>query len=655
MPPLVCILVCAGMAAGPPLPRDVLESPFGIVCPWAEVGASGMGAVWCRCGGGATSLGDWPGIQPSADVFAWGAADGEMGRYEADSLVPAPILSYTPDWASRAPGTTDPRSRPPVDLWDYYRFCREISRRYAGRVWFWEIWNEPNIGFFEGTTSEYADMVKAGACGVLAGDPKAYVVFGGMAGVDRPFLDLCYQHGVAPYFDVMACHPYQWGAVFDYRWFFEKLTTCRRAMDDRGDPGKPMWLNELGWSTGDAAITEDVQARLLVQCYVSAIARRDLGVERVFWFCVKDWGGPGYGLYADDSRKKPAWYAYQTMARSLRGLKCIGTVAAGDAARAYAFGAEGQADAVLVLWSADAGEHPADLALAKEPTRAWDIAGKDIPAGQWGGGRLKLTARPAPVYIQAPLSALGGLAEVRPLRIGLPDPGRRSPVWVSLYPQRGCEMPWLCRGRMTTLAGRLFNASGRQAAGTVTVALARPDGRALGKASAPVAAAPGTDAVFSLSVPCPGGAPDEAVLRVTPNLAGARADALTIAALCGDGPTISFLANSHIERQMYLQPDPDCGCSESVRFGKRWVYRLPVALDGAARVRMRVGAHMAQAWSVAWSQDGKAWQDLMHGASALDWRQATIPALKAGALYLKCEGSNQQVGEVRVTLAPAAP
>ncbi len=651
---LAMTAVFAIYLAGPPLPREVMESPFGIVCPWMDVGKGGMGAVWCRCGGGATSLGDWPGMQPLADVFRWDDADSEMTRYDQQSLVPTPILSYTPEWASRAPGIADPRSRPPVDLWDYYRFCRAISARYAGRVWFWEIWNEPNIGFFEGTISDYADMVKAGACGVLAGSPTVYVIFGGMAGIDRPFLDRCYQHGVRDFFDVMACHPYQWGATFNDRWFFEKLKNCRAVIDAQRDPGKPIWLNELGWSTGDAAITEDIQARLLVQCYVSAMSRRDLGIQRIFWFAVKDWGGPGYGVYADDSRKKPAWYAYQTMATSLHGMKCLGPVTTGEGVRAYAFAPDEGDRAVVVLWSADAETHETSLSLRAKPTRAWDLLGKDLPLGEVVGGKLALRATPAPVYIETVRGDLAGLRPVTALAIPLPDPARRTPAWISVYPQGGCDLPWLWRGRNTVLGGRLFDATARPLRGTVMAQLVDDAGKVLCTARTPVAAETMTDARFSLDVPCPATAPAEAVLKVTADVAGAKLCGLALHVLVADGPTISFLANSHLERMMYVQPDAKGGCSESMRFGSEWVYKLPVPFEGQARVRMLVGANAAAQWGVTWSADGKSWHDLMAGASWPDWHEKTADGLKPGSLYLKCAGKDEQVGEVRVTFVPTA-
>ncbi|MCX7598965.1 MAG: hypothetical protein N2512_08890, partial [Armatimonadetes bacterium] len=122
--------------------------------------------------------------------------------------------------------------------------------------------------------------------------------------------------------------------------------------------------------------------------------------------------------------------------------------------------------------------------------------------------------------------------------------------------------------------------------------------------------------------------------------------------LVGDGPTVNFLANSHLERNLYLQPESQSGCSESVRFGTKWVYRLAVPYACRAVVKMNVGAHQAGPWSVAWSQDAKEWQPLMSGRSDREWQSATVEDLKAGSLYLKCEGEDQQVGAVRVTFIP---
>jgi len=647
----VLLLLCAMSAFAGPLPDDVMDSPFGIVNPWPEVGAEGMGAVWCRCGGGSTQLGDWPRNEPMPGVFRWDSAESEWdGYYVKEKLAVAPILSYTPGWASCAMrGQGTPRSRPPRDLWDYYRFCRAISERFKGRIWFWEVWNEPNIGFFEGTVAEYADLVKAAAAGVQAGSPEAYVVFGGMAGVDRPFLDRCYQYGVRDFFDVMAAHPYQWGQVFDDRWYFEKLTNLCADMKRWDDLGKPVWLNEVGWSTGNSKISDDDQARLLVQSYVSSMARTDLGVQRIFWFCVKDWGGPNYGLFAENGAKKPGWHAYRAMVQRLTGMKSWGRVRVPEGVRAYAFTDVDRQRCMVVLWSKDLGTRGIELPVATVPLAAWDIKGDEIPVPAVSEGKLSIDATPAPVYLLWKTADIASLVdEIEPLAIDLPDPARRSPVWVSLYPQQGSSLPWLWRGRDTELRGRLFNASETPFDGSVTVTVTDSEsGEEVGRRSVAVSAKPMTDATFTVALGCSEDAPSTLRLDVSAE-GGVTAPPLRITALVGDGPVVNFLANSHLERSWYLEPDAESGCAESVRFGSEWVYQIPVPKDADATVSMDVGAHQAAHWTVAWSQDKKAWQPLLDGDSNRAWHSGQIEGLKRGALYLRCQGKNQQVGEVRV-------
>lgn len=639
----------------PPLPPGASESPFGICNPWPEVGPQGMGASWCRGGGGSTALGDWPRTQPLPGVFCWEAADRELQMYEREGLVPCPILSYTPAWASRAPGIPEADKRPPLRLWDYFHFCQETAARYAGRVHFWEIWNEPNIGFFQGTTADYTDLLKTGALGVGAGNSQAFIIFGGMAGVDQPFLELCYQHGVADYFDIMAAHPYQWGRVLDDGWLFHKLDTLRAVMQAWKDASKPIWINEIGWSQSESRLTEQDQARLLVQSYVSAIARRDLGVERVFWYCVKDWGKPDYGVYADDGRKKLAWHAYQTMARSLQGRKCIGQLPVDPAVRAYVFAGQ-NAEAVIVLWSADLQVRSVSLPLKSAPARVWDMCGAPLPSPPAAQGEIRLPVPPEPIYVQASRPDGREMTEIKPLQIMLPAPQRRPRGWLNIYPQPGCEQPWLWRGRAVTLQGRLFNASPQRVQGEIRLAIVDNKPQRCGTpAKTSVAVGPWADAQFRLSVFCPPEAPEEVTLLATAHLDKLRLPPLQVRALVGAGPTINFFANSFLEHQLYLQPEAQSGCAESVRFGTRWIYRLPVPFLGHARVQMDVGAHKAGPWSVAWSADGRQWQKLMAGRSERQWQAATIEHVPAEYLYLKCEGEDQQVRAVRVTFIPVSP
>jgi len=634
------VVLCLPALAAPI--RGGADSPFGIVCPWPEVGQ--IGAPWIRCGAGATQLGNWPVLEPERGRYDWGPADAELATWGGEGLIFAPILGYTPAWAST--GAKSEASYPPGDLADFARFAEAISRRYAGRVGTWECWNEPNIEFFAGTIANFADLQKAMAVGVLRGNPEARVLFGGVAGADVPFLERCYEQGAGPYFDIMAMHPYQWGTTFNDGWFTAKVASIRDVLDRRGDRAKPIWLNELGWSTGDAGVTEEIQARLLVQCYVTALGLGHLGAERTFWFCVKDWGGPGYGLYTDDGKKKRAYWSYKHMSIEVLGREFLGRVEAGDA-RAYLFGPrEGQETALLVAWAPGADTVEVPLAIAGGPFPARDLLGEARQVGSTDG--LALTATPDPIYIDVPASAatLAQLPAQREFSAPKPDPAARPLIWASVHPPAGTEHVWLVPGEPRDVDLRVFNGTDEPASGEVVLELG---GQAF---RAQVDVAPMGLGRQTVAVAVPAGTPEgTADLRISGRVGGIELAAYATPVRIAAGPVIEFLANSHLERSLYVQPGANSGLSESRRFGSEWVYKLPVARPGRVDLNITVGAHNGQSWSVSWSQDGTTWSPLLSGQSWPEPRTATIAHVDAGDLYLQCKGQDQQLDRVMAVFA----
>ncbi len=201
---------------------------------------------------------------------------------------------------------------PPKDVADFARFVRQCVARYQHRVKVWEVWNEPNIGFFRGSAADYAEMVKAAAIAARQEGRDCRIAMG-CAGVDLEVLEWLYEFGCGPYLDVMSVHPYQWGRQFNDGWMIDKLQECRQLMDRHGDSRKEIWITEIGWSLAEG-VTARQQANLLAQALVTALSvRRRLKIEKVFWFCVKDWGGPGYGLLDTAGKPKPAWFADQAV------------------------------------------------------------------------------------------------------------------------------------------------------------------------------------------------------------------------------------------------------------------------------------------------------------------------------------------------------
>src|SRR4030042_5096180 len=53
----------------------------------------------------------------------------------------------------------DPRTPEGVEA--YCALARAAAKRYKGRIDHWQIWNEPNGGFWKGTPEQYARLMAA--------------------------------------------------------------------------------------------------------------------------------------------------------------------------------------------------------------------------------------------------------------------------------------------------------------------------------------------------------------------------------------------------------------------------------------------------------------------------------------------------------------
>ncbi|HEX8834588.1 MAG TPA: hypothetical protein VF719_10330, partial [Abditibacteriaceae bacterium] len=104
-------------------------------------------------------------IVQSDGTFSWDkvfeAIDGVLALglkpFVELSSFPAALVDTTPNLLSY-----DFKTRPPRDWNDWYRlvsdFVQNLAARYGHeelRDWYFEVWNEPDIGFWSGTQADY--------------------------------------------------------------------------------------------------------------------------------------------------------------------------------------------------------------------------------------------------------------------------------------------------------------------------------------------------------------------------------------------------------------------------------------------------------------------------------------------------------------------
>ncbi|MCC6487014.1 MAG: beta-galactosidase [Candidatus Hydrogenedentes bacterium] len=282
--------------------------------PW------GMGVYLYRYGDHAlmdrvAAMAQAAGVKWSREEFSWAAMEPRLGEYDFsfyDVVVDTAnrhgisvygLLSYWSNW-------TQPYTEQGID--DFCRWAGAVVRRYKDRVHHWEIYNEPNIFFWQGPKELYPVLVQRCYAAIKEADPSAQVLAISTAGIDRKFIQKCLDAN-AP-FDVLTIHPYR-GVLLDAN-FMKELQLVKEQVG-----GRPVWITEMGWSTQVGGKDERAQAQLLARCYLSAIASG--ACENISWYDFRNDGEDpfynesNFGVLRSDLTPKPAYRALATICQRL--------------------------------------------------------------------------------------------------------------------------------------------------------------------------------------------------------------------------------------------------------------------------------------------------------------------------------------------------
>jgi hypothetical protein len=295
----------------------------------------------------------WGDIEPSKGKFEWAFTDSVVRIAKKNGISVYAIVAYWPTW-------TKAYSKEGID--DYVRFLKELVGHYKNDIHQWEIWNEPNIFFWQGPAEMYAELLMKSYIAIKDADPAAEVLGISTSGIDFDFIQKMLQ--LQTPFDVLTIHPYR--SVLEETNFINEL---KRASDMAMLPGgmrRPVWITEMGWTTynphnswvqeGFLPTPLRVQAELIVRTYLSCIIS---GTDpKVFWYDLRNDGTDPYnfedniGIMNRDFSPKPAYIAYSTMTRTLKGMKFIKTLTMPEGIFSGLFEDEKYPDKkVIAIWS----------------------------------------------------------------------------------------------------------------------------------------------------------------------------------------------------------------------------------------------------------------------------------------------------------------
>ncbi len=325
--------------------------------------------------------------------------------------------------------------RDPVDYFDFLTAFVSHVKLQPYHIQVWELLNEPDAmpGYrcggglvtYGSNGTSYGVLAQGAAQTINSLDPSAKILMGGLAydwfyseapdgKFNRYFIDdFAMEGNGVDLIDAWNFHFFKDFAPEWERWTVGNLPTCGIVGDGVGltyptyGPGviakgshllnrmkicygkeKPLWISEVGHHGTDPASIPagqdpenydlDNQARYVLKVYSQALS---LGTENVTWYALKIvrsvTTNDFQGLLDDDNNPKPAFYAYQTLARDLNGYGFIKTINVGPNNEAYEFNNPCEGDKII------AWRNTTDL----DQISNMDLAGRET---------IHLTYRPDP-------------------------------------------------------------------------------------------------------------------------------------------------------------------------------------------------------------------------------------------------------------------
>ncbi|TVR20649.1 MAG: hypothetical protein EA396_10310 [Anaerolineaceae bacterium] len=266
-------------------------------------------------------------------ISAWEKYDRIVDGAQANGLRIQARLDAPPAWSRALPEEEAGAFAPPDDFQDYVDYAVAVAERYLGRIWHYQIWNEPNIfpewGNAPVDPEAYTRMLCMTHDALKAVHPDIVVIAGALAPTqsltsrdlnDYIFLQRMYQAGAGDCFDVLSMQGYGLRSGPTDRRMRPTLVNISRNLYIRdlmianGDAHKPIWISEAAWNfvpsadeAPDIAEPRDLYGQVSMEQAADYIVRLYERVEQEWpWMGVVNYWF--FTRRSDDERDQPFYY-----------------------------------------------------------------------------------------------------------------------------------------------------------------------------------------------------------------------------------------------------------------------------------------------------------------------------------------------------------
>jgi polysaccharide biosynthesis protein PslG len=253
--------------------------------PWPPMPISGI-RLW-------DTFTNWSMIETSRGSYDWPALDRWLNQAKAHGVDVLYTFGGTPTWASANPsGKCDYNPGgcyPPLNMQDWDDYVRAIAAHSAGRIKYWELWNEANQHeYWSGGVPALVTMAQHAYAIIKSVDPNAKIFTpSGVGGATETsaFLDAFLAAGGGPFVDGVAFHGYvnsNPSVPEDINRIVDKI---RSVMEKRGMGDRPLWDTESSWGQASHLPDEDAQVAYVARHYILQWSK---GVQRDYWYAWND-------------------------------------------------------------------------------------------------------------------------------------------------------------------------------------------------------------------------------------------------------------------------------------------------------------------------------------------------------------------------------
>jgi polysaccharide biosynthesis protein PslG len=296
------LLACAQLA----LASDVPANYFGMHTyinrpqlnsePWPSVS---MGAV--RLWDTKTA---WAYLEPSRGNYSWGNLDWWLNLGQQHNVQLVYTFGVVPAWASSNASQSGcfkmtGSCAPPANMADWEDFVRAVVTHSAGRIKYYELWNEPNLkGYWTGSNAQLVEMASRAYTIIKSVDPNAIVVSPSPTGMYATWMDAYLKAGGVNYADVIAFHGYSANSVPAPEEIVAAADRFHTMMSANGVSNKPLWDTEASWGVSNNVpkiTNQDDQAAFVARYYLLHWSK---GIQKFFWY---SWDSTLWGVMWDSS------------------------------------------------------------------------------------------------------------------------------------------------------------------------------------------------------------------------------------------------------------------------------------------------------------------------------------------------------------------